>query len=126
MEVSYHPVFCVSGASFRSIFCSSDQKTVSAGDPIALFKRWNQIVPRSLTFHTPGAATEDILGFFDPFTSWGVSRPSMAESTLESGSVMLIVLDGCESLCYRAIGVEGLCCLFRSEDLSDVVLEVGC
>lgn len=40
-------------------------------------------------FHTPGAAIEDILGFFVSLVSFGASTPSTAESTLESASVML-------------------------------------
>lgn len=43
----------------------------------------------SLMFHTPGAAIDDILGFFVSLASLLASMPSTAESTLESASVML-------------------------------------
>lgn len=88
---TYHPVFCVSGAICSSIFCSSVRVEACQLKPRQGAARRNVggNVPMSLMFHTPGAAIEDILGFFVSLASLPASTPSTAESTLESGSVML-------------------------------------
>lgn len=92
-EGTYHPVFCVSGAIFSSIFCSSDPRRVSWRPNYASSGGADgDNAPMSLMFHTPGAAIDDILGFFVSLASLLASMPSTpstAESTLESASVML-------------------------------------
>lgn len=89
-EGTYHPVFCVSGAIFSSIFCSSVPRRVSWRPNYASSGGADgDDAPMSLMFHTPGAAIDDILGFFVSLASLLASMPSTAESTLESSSVML-------------------------------------
>lgn len=88
-KTTYHPVFCVSGAICSSIFCSSVRGVSAHAQGKGRLGDVGGNVPMSLMFHTPGAAIEDILGFFVSLASLPASTPSTAESTLESGSVML-------------------------------------
>jgi hypothetical protein len=105
IDITYHPVFWVSGASSRSRPSGSVLELVevlgdSSLDIISDIGRSHESqvymlnVPRSLTFQTPGAAAELCRRVFLSsglaLAGGELERPWTAESTLERGSDMML------------------------------------